>query len=51
MKVDDGLIVAYRVDSTPTLIINGKYRVSGQAAGSMPRMIEIAKWLVARELN
>ena len=49
MRADDALVSAYHVDSTPTLIINGKYRISPVSAGGMPQMIEIAKWLVAKE--
>ena len=49
MRRDDALIPVYQVDSTPTLIVNGKYRISGQSAGGLPQMIEIAKWLVAKE--
>ncbi len=49
MRRDDSLILAYHVDSTPSLIVNGKYRISGQSAGGLPQMIELAKWLVAKE--
>jgi protein dithiol oxidoreductase (disulfide-forming) len=50
MRTDDSLMVAYHADGTPTLIVNGKYRISVEsAARSMPRMIEIAEWLVAKE--
>jgi thiol:disulfide interchange protein DsbA len=49
MRRADALRVAYHVDSTPTLIVNGKYRITGQSAGGMPQMIELAKWLVAKE--
>lgn len=49
MRRDDALIRAYHVDSTPTIIINGKYRITGQSAGGLPQMIELAKWLVAKE--
>lgn len=45
----DEYIRSSKVDSTPQLIINGKYRISGEAAGSFPRMIEVARWLIARE--
>jgi protein dithiol oxidoreductase (disulfide-forming) len=51
MRTDDALVLAYHVDGTPTFIINGKYRISGTSAGSMQRMIEIARWLVAKEAN
>lgn len=49
MKADDALVKAYQVDSTPTLIINGKYRISTVSAGGMQQMIDLAKWLVAKE--
>jgi thiol:disulfide interchange protein DsbA len=49
MKKSDDLIKAYQADSTPTLIINGKYRISGREAGGFQPMIDIAKWLIAKE--
>jgi thiol:disulfide interchange protein DsbA len=49
MKKADDLIKAYQADSTPTLIINGKYRISGREAGGFQPMIDIAKWLIAKE--
>ncbi|HEY6484579.1 MAG TPA: thiol:disulfide interchange protein DsbA/DsbL [Steroidobacteraceae bacterium] len=49
MRSDDALVQAYHVDGTPTLIVNGKYRITGVSAGGMPQMIDIARWLVARE--
>ena len=49
MRKYDRLIMTYHVDGTPTMIINGKYRISIQSAGGMKEMIELAKWLVAKE--
>jgi thiol:disulfide interchange protein DsbA len=49
MRRDDSLVVTFHVDSTPTLIVNGKYRVTAQAAGGMPQMIAVAKYLVEKE--
>jgi len=49
MRRYDSLAVAYHADSTPSLIVNGKYRITGQSAGGLPQMIELAKWLVAKE--
>jgi protein dithiol oxidoreductase (disulfide-forming) len=49
MRSDDALVRAYHVESTPTLIINGKYRVDPVSAGGMQQMIDLAKWLVAKE--
>jgi thiol:disulfide interchange protein DsbA len=45
----DSLIYAYHVDGTPSLIVNGKYRITGQSAGGNAQMIEVAKYLVAQE--
>ena len=42
-------IQAYKVDRTPTIIVNGKYRVHMQSAGSEDQLIELVKWLVAKE--
>ncbi len=41
---------ACRVDSTPTMVINGKYRLTVRSAGGVQQMIELIDWLVAREL-
>lgn len=45
----DSLIVRYRVSSTPTMIVNGKYRLDIVSAGSEDKVIELVKWLVAKE--
>jgi protein dithiol oxidoreductase (disulfide-forming) len=49
MKGADALILAAHVDSTPTLIVNGKYRFTPQSAGSYDGMVELIKFLVAKE--
>ncbi len=49
MKNADALIKSYRADSTPTMVINGKYRITAQSAGSNEALIELVKWLVAKE--
>ncbi len=51
MREADAQIIAYRADSTPTLIINGKYRLTPVSAGSGEQFIALAKWLVAKESN
>jgi protein dithiol oxidoreductase (disulfide-forming) len=43
------LVRAYGVDRTPTLIVNGKWRVHVQAAGSPDKLIELVNFLVAKE--
>ena len=42
-------IVAYRIDRTPTIIVNGKYRLQVESAGGEDQLIELVKWLVAKE--
>jgi thiol:disulfide interchange protein DsbA len=42
-------IVAYHVDRTPTIIVNGKYRLYVESAGGTDQLIELVKWLVAKE--
>ena len=49
MRRDDALVHDYHIDGTPSLVVNGKYRISVQSAGGLPQMIEVAKWLVDKE--
>ena len=49
MKNADSVIKNYRADSTPTLIVNGKYRLTAQSAGGLDQTIELVKYLVAKE--
>jgi len=37
------------VDSTPTIVVNGKYRLSQSSAGSPDKLIALIKYLVAKE--
>ncbi|MDR2013123.1 MAG: thiol:disulfide interchange protein DsbA/DsbL [Rhodanobacter sp.] len=49
MKRADAQIKTYGVDSTPTLIINGKYRFTGSSAGGLDNTVALAKFLIAKE--
>lgn len=49
IKQADGLVRAYQVEETPTLIVNGKYRVNNGAVRSFDEMAELVKYLVAQE--
>jgi len=53
MKRADDLLKAYGVDSTPTIVVNGKYRLDPISAGDheigYPLTIELTQWLVAKE--
>jgi thiol:disulfide interchange protein DsbA len=45
----EDLIKAYGIDRTPTIVVNGKYRLHVQSAGGADEVIELVKWLVAKE--
>ncbi len=49
MKADDAYVLHGQVDSTPTIIVNGKYRLGTQSAGGADQVIQLVKYLVAKE--
>jgi thiol:disulfide interchange protein DsbA len=49
MRQADQLIRAAQIDETPTILVNGKYRVTLGAAGGDDQLIEVVKYLVAQE--
>jgi protein dithiol oxidoreductase (disulfide-forming) len=49
MRQADSQIVAMQVPSTPTLVVNGKYRVNSDNVKDLNEIIELVKYLVARE--
>ena len=49
LRQADNLVRRYRIDSVPTLVINGKYVTSGAMAGSMDKLEDIVDYLVAKE--
>ncbi|HYM35498.1 MAG TPA: thiol:disulfide interchange protein DsbA/DsbL [Steroidobacteraceae bacterium] len=44
------MVVTYRADSTPSLIIAGKYRITADLAGGQENMLKVADQLIAKEL-
>ena len=44
------LMTKYKIDSTPTLIVAGKYRITVDTAGGYDAMIKAADSLIAQEL-
>lgn len=42
-------VIGYGVDSTPTLVVQGKWRITGRAAGSYMEMFKIAEFLIRME--
>jgi protein dithiol oxidoreductase (disulfide-forming) len=49
VRTDQDLLVSYKIDRTPTIIVNGKYRLHVESAGGEDRLIELVKYLVAKE--
>jgi len=49
VRTAEDAIVAYRVDRTPTIVVDGRYRLTAESAGGPEQVIELVKWLVAKE--
>ena len=49
IRAADAQIIAMHVDATPTLIVNGKYRVIRDSVQTNDQLIELVKYLVAKE--
>jgi protein dithiol oxidoreductase (disulfide-forming) len=49
MSRSDELMKAYGVQGTPTLIIDGKYRIEPLHFRNLPDSIELVKWLISKE--
>jgi thiol:disulfide interchange protein DsbA len=45
----DQLVKLYRIDGTPTVVVNGHYRVNMSGVKSEDEFIELVNWLVAKE--
>lgn len=51
MKRADAQIKAYGVDSTPTMVVNGKYRITAQSAGGWDKVPALVKHLIELETH
>jgi thiol:disulfide interchange protein DsbA len=51
MKNADAVIKSYRAESTPTIVVNGKYRTTPNDAGGNDQLIQLVNWLVAKETH
>jgi thiol:disulfide interchange protein DsbA len=51
MRMANASLGKWQVRSTPTLIINGKYRVSPWRGGTFEDVLDVADYLIARELE
>jgi protein dithiol oxidoreductase (disulfide-forming) len=49
MRQADAQIIAMKVDSTPTLVVNGKYRINNESVRTPEDVIDLVRFLVAKE--
>jgi thiol:disulfide interchange protein DsbA len=49
VRATQELLVAYKIDRTPTIVVNGKYRLHVESAGGPDQLIDLVKYLVAKE--
>jgi protein dithiol oxidoreductase (disulfide-forming) len=49
MRMADAEIGAAQAMSTPTIIVNGKWRLQAQTAGGIDQLVQLVKYLVAQE--
>lgn len=49
MKNADAFVNGTQSLSTPTFVVNGKYRLTAESAGNYDNVIEVVKYLVAKE--
>jgi protein dithiol oxidoreductase (disulfide-forming) len=49
VRVDEEAIKQFGVDRTPTIVVNGKYRLQVESAGGPDGLIDLVNWLVAKE--
>jgi thiol:disulfide interchange protein DsbA len=49
MRAADAQVTAMRVPSTPCIVVNGKYRLNMDSLRSGDELIDLVKYLVAKE--
>jgi thiol:disulfide interchange protein DsbA len=51
MKEADRFVRSYQVVSTPTVLVNRKYRTDARSAGGYDELIQLVLWLLAKDKN
>ena len=49
MNQGESKVRGYQVDGVPSLVVNGKYRVTAAMAGGQKQMLDVVNYLVAQE--
>jgi thiol:disulfide interchange protein DsbA len=50
LRRTDDLYRRYGIDGTPTVIVNGKYRITTESAGTLDRVFPIVDFLIKKEV-
>jgi protein dithiol oxidoreductase (disulfide-forming) len=45
----DQLVKAYRIDGTPTIVVNGRYKIGSQKLADVDELAAMVKWLIAKD--
>lgn len=51
LRQGDSKLRGYQITGVPAMVVNGKYRVTAQMAGSHKKMLEVVNFLVEKERN
>ena len=51
IKRSEATIRSYLADSTPTIVVNGKFRLQPTSAGGAQQAVDLTLWLVQQELR
>ncbi|NRB37843.1 MAG: thiol:disulfide interchange protein DsbA/DsbL [Pseudomonadales bacterium] len=49
VKLAESRARSYRMQGTPEMVVNGKYRIAAGLAGSQAKMLEVASFLIEKE--
>ncbi|MGH8144411.1 MAG: thiol:disulfide interchange protein DsbA/DsbL [Steroidobacteraceae bacterium] len=45
----ESVMRAWQIDQTPTMIVDGKYRITLQSAGGDQQLLDVTRWVIAHE--
>jgi protein dithiol oxidoreductase (disulfide-forming) len=49
MRRADELVRDWKIDGTPSVVVNGKYRITVASAGGYDQVVDVVSWLVEQE--
>lgn len=51
LKQGQARVRGYEITGVPAMVVNGKYRITGQTAGSNQQMLNVVNYLIEKEKN